>query len=48
MDKQEIEKKIQELEQAMYQSDFWNDPQSAQEIIKEIEELKIQLQSQIL
>ncbi len=44
MDKQEIEKKIQELEQAMYQSDFWNDPQSAQETIKEIEELKIQLQ----
>ena len=36
----ETEKRIAEIEAAMYQPDFWNDPQRAQEMIKELQELK--------
>ncbi len=37
---QSREGRIQEIEAAMYQSDFWNDPQAAQALIKELQELK--------
>ena len=32
--------RIQEIEQAMYQPDFWQDPQAAQAMIKELQELQ--------
>jgi peptide chain release factor 2 len=38
--KQEIEQRINELEAQMYASDFWNDKNNAQSVIREIEELK--------
>lgn len=33
-------RRIAEIEAAMYQSDFWNDPHEAQALIKELQELK--------
>ena len=36
----DIEKRIAQIEHAMYQADFWQDPQIAQELIKELQELK--------
>ncbi len=44
MNKEELKNKIQEMEQQMYQSDFWNDKDSAQSVIKEIENLKNKLE----
>ena len=44
MDKQEIEQKIKELEEAMIKPDFWSDKEKAQAIIKEIQELKDELE----
>lgn len=44
MDKEQLQQKIQELEQEMYLPDFWNDKNKAQSIIKEIEDLKNQLE----
>lgn len=41
--KQEIEKKIQDLEASMMSPGFWNDTAHAQEVIKEIQTLKDQL-----
>lgn len=38
----DIQNRIQEIEAAMLQSDFWNDPQKAQGMIKELQELKDQ------
>ena len=32
--------RMQEIEAAMYQADFWNDPQQAQVLIKELQDLK--------
>lgn len=43
MDKEEIKKKIQELEQKMYDPNFWQDKDAAQEVLKTIEELKQEL-----
>ena len=40
MDKQEIEKKIKELEEGMASPDFWADKERAQAVIKEIQKLK--------
>lgn len=40
MDKKEIENKIQILEAKMLEADFWNDKNKAQEVLKEIAELK--------
>ena len=40
MDKQEIEKKIKELEEGMTSPDFWADKERAQAVIKEIQKLK--------
>ena len=40
MDKQEIEKKIKELEEGMASPDFWADKERAQLAIKEIQKLK--------
>ena len=37
---EEIQKRIDEIEHAMLQSDFWNDPKKAQAMFKELEELK--------
>ncbi|MCC7500548.1 PCRF domain-containing protein [Candidatus Nomurabacteria bacterium] len=37
----EIEKRIQEIETAMQQADFWNDKEQAQTLIKELHDLKI-------
>ena len=34
------EARIKEIEAAMYQPDFWNDPQQAQALIKELQELQ--------
>jgi len=44
VDKQEIEQKIKELEEAMIKPDFWSDKEKAQAIIKEIQELKDELE----
>lgn len=40
MDKDAIQNRIEEIEAAMLQSDFWNDSQKAQEMIKELQSLK--------
>jgi len=37
---EDIQKRIEEIEHAMLQMDFWNDPQKAQAMFKELEELK--------
>jgi peptide chain release factor 2 len=37
---EDIQKRIEEIEYAMLQADFWNDPQKAQAMFKELEELK--------
>lgn len=42
MDKAEIEARIKDIETAMLASDFWNDSAKAQELIKELQELKDQ------
>lgn len=39
---EDIQKRITEIEHAMLQSDFWNDPKKAQAMFKELEELKAQ------
>ena len=44
MEKQEIEQKIKELEGEMAMPDFWSDKEKAQEIIKEIQNLKDKLE----
>ena len=44
MNKQEIQDKINKLEQEMISPDFWNDPKKAQLKYKELEELKIALE----
>ncbi|OHA86324.1 MAG: hypothetical protein A3A90_01920 [Candidatus Zambryskibacteria bacterium RIFCSPLOWO2_01_FULL_35_19] len=44
MEKQEIEQKIKELEEEMTSPDFWSDKEKAQEIIKEIQNLKDELE----
>jgi len=44
MKKQEIQNKIKEIEEQMNQSDFWNDKRKAQEVIKEHQDLKDQLE----
>ena len=36
----DTEARIAQIEHAMYQADFWQDPQMAQEMIKELQELK--------
>lgn len=38
--KEDIENRIKEIEAAMLQPDFWNDPPQAQALIKEMQELK--------
>lgn len=43
-EKEQIKQKIEELEQAMMSPDFWNDKNKAQEIIREIGELKEKLE----
>ncbi len=43
MSKEELQKKITELEAAMYQPDFWNDKDRAQATLREIEELKAKI-----
>ncbi|MEX0930878.1 MAG: PCRF domain-containing protein [Candidatus Paceibacterota bacterium] len=40
MNREDIELRIREIETAMIQPDFWNDPPRAQELIKELQELK--------
>ncbi|MEX2340816.1 MAG: PCRF domain-containing protein [Candidatus Paceibacterota bacterium] len=40
MTKEDIEKRIQEIETAMLRSDFWNNSKQAQEMIKELQTLK--------
>lgn len=42
--KEELVQKIQELEIEMMSADFWSNPKHAQEVIKEIQELKLQLE----
>lgn len=44
MKKEEIQKKIAEIEKQMNQSDFWSDKRKAQEVIKEHQDLKDQLE----
>lgn len=44
MNKEEIQKQIEEIEEAMNQADFWTDPKLAQSKLKKIEELKIVLE----
>lgn len=39
---EEINNRIKEIEAAMLQADFWNDPKKAQDMIKELQELKDQ------
>ena len=40
MNPEEIQKRIEKIEAAMMQPDFWNEPQKAQGMIKELQELK--------
>ncbi len=42
MEKADIEKKITALEAVMGQANFWNDKESAQQVIREYQELKLQ------
>ena len=44
VNKDEIQIKLQELEAQMYAPDFWNDKVRAQNVLKEIEELKAKLE----
>jgi peptide chain release factor 2 len=44
MDKEKIQQRIMEIEQAMAQGDFWNDKHAAQAMIRELQELKDSLQ----
>ncbi len=44
MQKEEIEKRIIEIETAMYAADFWNDKDKAQTMIRELETLKDKLE----
>ncbi len=39
-EKSENQARIEAIEQAMEQPDFWSDPQRAQGLIKELQELK--------
>lgn len=43
MDKDQIQKEITEIEEKMLQSDFWNDKDKAQGLIKKLQELKDEL-----
>ncbi len=43
MNKEDLQKKIEELEEAMLAPDFWNDKDKAQATIKELGELKVEL-----
>lgn len=43
MNKQDVEQKIADLEQEMYQPDFWNNKEKAQKVIANIEGLKNEL-----
>ena len=40
MDKKDTKNRIREIEYLMCQSDFWNNPEKAQEIIQELQDLK--------
>ena len=42
MEKEEIEKRVTEIEAAMVAADFWNDKAKAQATIKELQDLKIE------
>lgn len=42
MQKKDLEKRIKEIEEAMYKPDFWNNKDQAQAMIKELETLKNQ------
>ena len=42
MEKQQIEERIKELEAAMLAADFWSNPQEAQAMIKELQDLKVE------
>lgn len=42
--KEEVEKRIQEIETAMVAGDFWSDKQAAQTLVKELQDLKAQAQ----
>lgn len=44
MKKSDIKIRIAEIEEAMNASDFWNDSDKAQSLIKELQELKVQLE----
>ena len=44
MNKEDIHLRIGELENAMYQADFWSDKEKAQSVLREIEELKAKLE----
>lgn len=44
MNKQEVESRIKEIEDLMTKSDFWDDSTKAQAIIKEMNDLKIELE----
>ena len=44
MDKGSINKQIQELETRMASPDFWSDKDKAQEVIRELQDLKSELE----
>jgi protein subunit release factor A len=44
MQKSEMEARILEIESAMNQSDFWSDKDSAQKMLRELQELKDSIQ----
>ena len=45
MEKAEIEKKIAEIETAMGAADFWADKNKAQQLVRELQDLKVELES---
>ena len=46
MNKEKAERRIKEIEAAMMQSDFWQDKAVAQSLIKELEDIKIELKGE--
>ncbi len=44
MTKEEIEVRVKEIEAAMTAADFWSNPAEAQDMIKELQDLKVQLE----
>src|SRR5258706_8603586 len=45
MKEEELKKKIADIEEAMQAPDFWNDKEAAQKLVREHQDLKLELES---